>query len=539
MPFMPLTNQLLGENGVTFTRGYVSTPLCCPSRASILTGQFAHNHGVIGNRPPYGGAAMFDDTSTLATWLDQAGYHTALVGKYLNYYHLIPDTIPPGWDQWFAISSGPTRYSDYFNFTLNENGVQTDYTGTSSQTYSTNVLRDKAVAIIQSTPAGQPLFLYFSTNAPHGDNIPDPADNGKFTDLEPYRPPSYNEADVSDKPAWLRERPLYTPSELQAFDEYYRLLALALQPVDRAVQAIVQALQDTGRLSNSVIVFTTDNGYALADHRLTQKNCVYESCSKVPFLVRAPGISPRLDDHLVQNIDIPATFADFAGITPPDRVDGLSLVDLLEDPGSPWRDEILVEVHNHPYSEKRNFQALYTSQYTYVEYVTGDRELYDLTVDPDQLENQIGNTDLTGVIEQFSDRLKEYKGETDLHLSVTASGNIIGPGIPLTMTFTIVNNGSLVAVPVSLAFSLPPGMQVTSCQTSMDGFCQSGNLGANFPVIRPGQSVQVQIDGAADFALRGEIGAEVSAFSPLESDPANNQTSIILNPVQVFLPIIN
>jgi hypothetical protein len=401
------------------------------------------------------------------------------------------------------------------------------------------VLRDKAVALIHSTPVGQPLFLYFSTNAPHDNIRIDPADTGEFTNLEPYRPPSYNEADVSDKPAWLRERPLYTPSELQAFDEYYRLLASALQPVDRAVQAIVQALQETGRLSNSVIVYTTDNGYALADHRLTEKNCVYEVCSKVPFLVRAPGVSPRSDDHLVENIDISATFADFAGINHSAPVDGLSLVDLLYNPDLPWRDEILIEVHNHPYMSKRSFQALYTSQYTYVEYVTGERELYDLNIDPDQLENQIGNPDLTGVVDRLAAQLLTYKGNTDLRLSVKGPIEPFRPGALLPLTFTIENAGAIVAAPVSLVFSIPPGVRVTSCQTGSEGFCQAGNLGANFPVIRPGQSVQVQIDAAADSTLRGQIGAEVSSFSPLESDPANNGTSIILNPVQVYLPLIH
>jgi len=246
-----------------------------------------------------------------------------------------------------------------------------------------------------------------------------------------------------------------------------------------------------------------------------------------------------LDDHLVQNIDITATFADFAGINPPGPVDGLSLVDLLDDPDSPWRDEILVEVHNHPYMSKRSFQALYTSQYTYVEYVTGERELYDLNVDPDQLENQIGNPDLTGVVDRLAAQLVHYKGITDLRLSVTGPIDQFSAGIPVTLTYTIGNAGSIVAAPVSLVFSIPPWMRVTSCHTGMNGFCQAGNLGANFTVIRPGQNVQVQIDVATDSTLHGQIDAEVSAFSPLESDPANNRTSIILNPFQVYLPIIN
>jgi len=542
MPFMPLTNQLLGDNGVTFTHAYVSTPYCCPSRASLLTGLYAHNHGVIGNEAPVGGATLFDDSSTLATWLDDAGYRTGLVGKYLNDYWRVSPYVPPGWDQWFALSNRDLGVGgDYQRYTLNENGVEVNYSGTGSETYSTNVLREKAVEFIRTTPLDQPLLLYFAPNAPHTIIIPDPADAGKFADLEPYRPLSYNEADVSDKPAWLQSRPLLTGTQLEEIDALYRLQALALQPVDRAVQAIVDALEETGRLSNAVIVYTTDNGYALGDHRLTRKNCVYEICVKVPLLVRVPGLVPRTDDHLVQNIDLPVTLAGFAGITPPGPVDGDSLVNLLYDPQSLWRESVFLEVLDRPDLYIRNFQAVHTGQYVYAEYANGDRELYDLINDPDQLLNQIDNPAYNSVTTRLAEELRSYKGQTDLRIEGSRSTFTSGSRSTVNLAYTIMNDGPLMAAPLTLNISIPPGMQLISCQTAPGSFCliNSSVLEVHFRLLRPGQPEDVQIVVATEGRESVEIIAEVTAFSPLESDPTNNRVNLVLNPAQIFFPFVH
>jgi arylsulfatase A-like enzyme len=541
MPFMPLTRQLVGDQGVTFTRAYVSTPYCCPSRASILTGQFAHNHGVIGNEEPAGGAVLFDDTSTLATWIQNAGYRTGLVGKYLNEYWKLTPYIPIGWDQWFALSNRDLGVGgDYQRYSLNENGVEVHYNGTGSETYSTNVLRDKAVNFIRSTPAGQPLFLYFAPNAPHTIIIPDPADAGLFENLEPYRPPSYNEADVSDKPAWLRQINLLTGGEMQQIDDLYRLQALALQPVDRAVQAIVQALEDTGRLSNTVVIYTTDNGYALGDHRLTRKNCVYEVCVKVPLLIRAPGVIPRVDDHLVQNVDLAVTLADFAGVAPPAPVDGKSLVDLLHDPQSLWKESIFLEVLDRPNEYIRNFQAIHTGEVVYAEYANGDRELYNLAVDPDQLYNQIGNPDYASTAAQLASDLAAYKGATDL----TLTGSIEAPassGSEVTVSYTVTNDGLLVAAPLTLRLNIPSGMQLISCQAIPGGVCfeDDGSRRVRFRLLRPGESAEVRVVLTRQGFDPLLLTTEVTAFSPLESDPLDNLVDLFLNPFQMYLPIIH
>lgn len=539
--FMPLTNELIGGHGVTFTNAYVSTPFCCPSRASILTGQYAHNHGTIGNNVPFGGATLFDDSSTLATWLKNAGYRTGLIGKYLNEYFKIPQYIPPGWDQWYAFTNRSLGLTGgYLDYSLNENGIEVNYNGTGSNTYSTNVLRDKAVGFIQSTPSDQPLFLYFSTNAPHTAIVPDPVDEGLFEDLPPYRPPSYNELDISDKPSWLETQPVLSASQLAEADELYRLQVLALQSVDRAVQAIVQTLQDTRRLDNAVIIYTSDNGYSLGEHRLTRKNCVYEACIKVPLLVRAPDLTPRTDAHLVENIDLPVTMADFAGIDPPVPVDGLSIVDLLHNPEVPWREDILVEVTDRHNIWQRNFQAVHTSQYVYAEYPNGEREFYNLAIDPDQLESQIENPAYSTVVEELARRLQTYKGQTDLSLSLSASTPLIYSGKTVDFTFTVTNNGPLAAAPLILTYEVPPGMSFVSCQPGAVALCisDSSGRGVVISILRPGSDHQVEITLRSETSQPLQVTAQVSAFTPLESEPGDNTASLMFNPFRFYLPLI-
>ena len=192
----------LAGHGISFERGYVSNPLCCPSRASILTGQYSHSNGVYTNQngQPHGGFRAFDDRSTVATWLDEAGYRTAMLGKYFNGYE--GPYVPPGWDPWFATYVNGA----FYDYLATDDGVVRTY-GSDPADYGTTVLATEAVRFIESTPADTPLFLYFAPHAPHEPAMAAPGDRRAYTDLGAWRPPNYDEADVSDKPEYIRDQP--------------------------------------------------------------------------------------------------------------------------------------------------------------------------------------------------------------------------------------------------------------------------------------------------------------------------------------------
>ena len=373
---MPTVRKELAEKGVNFTNGFVVNSLCCPSRASILTGQYSHSSGVYtntGNR----GLWAFREHETVAPALQSVGYTTAYVGKYLNGYG--GTRIPPGWSRWVAFSG-----VGYYDYSLNTDGVVTD---PAPGDYSTDVLAGHAVSVIEQTPG--PFFLVFAPYAPHWPANPPPRHEHAFARLEPWRPPSYNEEDVSDKPAWVRALPPMGPDQQRDLDEFRRDQLRSLLSVDEGVARILGALEQTGRLANTLIVFTSDNGYAWGEHRRSTKMDPYEESIRVPFLVRydALGLLPRAERALALNIDLAPTFAQVAGAYLP-LADGQSLVPLLTTPGLPWRTDFLVE-HLRASATARmpTYCARRTTNSLYVSYETGEEEFYDLVADPYQLRN--------------------------------------------------------------------------------------------------------------------------------------------------------
>jgi arylsulfatase A-like enzyme len=439
LPYMPLTYGHLAGHGVEFTNAFTSISLCCPSRATMLTGLYAHHHGVLDNDPSrQGGAPNFNDSSTLATWLQQAGYRTGLYGKYLNFYHQLTPWpyVPPGWSEWHALKADGFNY---YNYTLVENGVEVPY-GSQPADYSTDVLATKAVSFIEGTPAGTPLFLYFTPFAPHHPYTPGPNDS---VSLPLWRPPSYNEPDVSDKPAWVQLGPAMSATIQAATDATRNNQVASLFSVDRAVDAIVAALQRTGRLSNAVVVFTSDNGFTWGEHRMPEdKACVYEECNRIPLLVRAPGLSPRTEASLISHVDLAATVAEFAGVTPPYRTDGASLVGLLHNPG-PWREEFLMEkLQGIPgaagsLGDLNRYYAVRTDRYVYAEYFNGDQEFYDLTIDPYQLDNRVTDPSYAAIISNLRGRLNELKNPPDVLPPVLSNGQPSGTLPAGTMQATL------------------------------------------------------------------------------------------------------
>jgi N-acetylglucosamine-6-sulfatase len=379
---MPTVQRELVAKGVTFTNAFATNPLCCPSRASILTGRYSHSTGVYNNAGQHGGWARFrdDEGSTVATWLRSAGYRTGFFGKYLNNYS--GTFVPPGWTHWVAFS--PVNYYDYG---LNVNGAM-EWHGRAPDDYSTDVLADAAVSFVRGAAPG-PLLVVLAPFAPHGPSTPAVRHEGTFSGLAPWRPPGYNEADVSDKPAWLRGYAPLTVSEQANLDNVRRHQLESLLAVDDAVGALLSALDDTGRLGNAMIVFTSDNGLLWGEHRWTSKVVPYEESIRVPLVVRFDPLArgPTRSGRLVTNVDLAPTFAQIAGVGAP-RAEGRSILGPLSAPESPWRRDFLLESRNGPPNPLvPSYCALRTPVYSYVQYGTGEEELYDLRTDPSQLGN--------------------------------------------------------------------------------------------------------------------------------------------------------
>ncbi|HJP66442.1 MAG TPA: sulfatase, partial [Actinomycetota bacterium] len=384
---MPHVRALLGGHGMTFRNAFATTALCCPSRASILTGKTSRHTGVYQNVMPHGGVLAFDDHSTLATWLHAVGYTNAYIGKYLNSYWLAEHHIPPGWDEWNAITTRPTIR--YFDYTVNENGRLVDY-GEGNENYSTTVLEGLALRFLRD--AQPPFFLHFSPIAPHTPVVPAAIDDGRYRSIPPLSAPSFNEQDVSDKP-WGRLHPPLTPGQVAEQNAIRQDSLEALQSVDRAVAAMVRVLAERDQLYNTVIVFMSDNGLMLGEHRLQQKIWPYEEAIRVPLVIRAPWIpAPQFNSDLVLNIDIAPTLAELAGVKA-DHPDGRSLMPFLRGDHPPWRQSFLEEFlgpNQLNIGGPPGFNAIRTKRYLYVEYRTGWRELYDLDADPYQDQNLAG-----------------------------------------------------------------------------------------------------------------------------------------------------
>ncbi|HEX7248181.1 MAG TPA: sulfatase [Actinomycetota bacterium] len=381
---MPTVSNLLAGRGTTFEQAFVVNPLCCPSRASILTGNYSHTTGVYQQGPPHGGFEAFDDSSTLATWLSGRGYETGLFGKYIDSYQhdALIGYVPPGWSRWQAFV-----HSQYVDYSLTHDGTIVRY-GDEPADYATTVLGDAAEEFIRQADA--PFFVEFAPPAPHAPAVVEAQYAKQFADLPPWRPPSFNEASVEDKPAYMRALPPLTPDRIAALDWRRRLQLESLLSVDREVGDLLTALQETGHLDDTIVIYTSDNGVMLGEHRWDKKEVPYEESIRVPLIVRddSLAVGPSVDDHLVLNIDIAPTIAERAGVDV--ETDGVSLMPLLRrDASVPWRTRFLVE-HLERTNPVPTYCAIRTEQHVLVEYVTGERELYDLVADPYQLENVAG-----------------------------------------------------------------------------------------------------------------------------------------------------
>jgi len=413
LPYMPNVRRLQAR-GTTFSNYFVTDSLCCPSRASILTGQYPHNTGIFRNTGADGGFLAFYarglEQQTYATSLQAAGYRTALMGKYLNQYSpsrirtaLGGPYVPPGWTDWTVAGDGYRG----FGYRLART-VRVVRHGFRARDYLTNVLARQGLEFVGDSVAERaPFMLNVWTFAPHAPAIPAPRDARRFAGLTAPRDPSFDEADMSDKPAWLSGHRALSAEETGRIDATFRDRVRTVQAVDRMLGRLQRRLRALRVARNTYIVFSSDNGYHLGQHRLTPgKLTAYDTDVRVPLIVTGPGVpAGRTVDAMTENVDLCPTFAELAGAPAPANADGRSLVPLLRGgrtaatAAAGWRDAVLIEHHGNvggpndpdaPPAGSGNppsYEALRAKDALYVEYADGGRELYDVAADPFQLRN--------------------------------------------------------------------------------------------------------------------------------------------------------
>ena len=411
---MKHTRRLIARRGTKFVNAYVTTPKCCPSRATFHTGLYTHNHGVIANDGPRGGARGFNRTirpaKTLAVRLKRAGYRTGYVGKYINN----PEgdgifNVPRGWDQWFEMVSG-TTYRMY-DYVVNANGQARRY-GSSRRDYQTDVLARRAGRFItQSAGARRPFFLMLGTVAPHrdarlgwrGSPVAAPRHASRFRHSRMRRSPSFNERNMRDKPRFIR-RPRMRKSRRREIRTHYRRRLASLLAVDDGVKRIVKRLRRAGELRTTVLLFTSDNGSLLGEHRLLGKGRAYEEATRVPLLLRGPGI-PRgkRRTQIVGNVDLAPTILDISRGRR-HGMDGRSLLPLARNPSKGRGRALLIEVLKG--SGDRPFRALRRGDYVLIDHRGPANELYDLDADPFQLVNRYKDPAYRPVRRELRPRLR-------------------------------------------------------------------------------------------------------------------------------------
>ncbi len=391
--WMDAVGQSIIGQGTRFANGMIPTSVCCPSRASLLTGSFAHSTGVWSNGrsddiPDTGGWPVFHasglEDRTLATWLQEAGYRTVLIGKYLNGYDRSPvGYVPPGWTTWHAFAEANGAYFDYR--LRHADGSETTH-GHDAAAYSTDVLARIAVRTVREAPRYQPLFLMFTPYAVHGPTTPAPRHVGTAT-LGPFLGPNINEPDMSDKPPWVAQLPMVS---IDRITRLRRDTQETLRSVDEAVAALLGAFKQYRDIDDTLVIFTSDNGHLWGEHRLRGKNMSYNVSSRVPLAMRWPGhFDPGSEDRrLALNVDVTATIAEAAELTPPSEVEGLSLLGSAEREGFALESPV---TDGHDGSGQRVARPGYcgyrTRRFAYVRYSGGIEELYDYREDPFELTN--------------------------------------------------------------------------------------------------------------------------------------------------------
>lgn len=397
--YMPRVAKMRAD-GATFSNYFVTDSLCCPSRASILTGRYPHNTGIFTNSGNDGGYLSFvgrgHEDATFATALSGAGYRTAMLGKYLNGYQPNEHEPASGWTQW-TVAGGGYRG---FNYNLNQNGSVVHH-GNMPADYLTDVLSETAVDFIAQS-ASTPFLIEIATFTPHGPFIPAPRDDDAFPGLTAPRGAAFDAAPGERAPAWLKAIPPLSDADKAKIDRNFRQRAQTLLAIDKMIGDLQTAVAAIGQQDNTYFIFSSDNGFHMGEYRLMPgKMTAYDTDIRVPLIITGPRIAAgRSIDAIAENIDLCPTFIDLTGAAPLPDVDGRSLAPLLRgEKPTDWRGAALVEHHgpvqdpddpDAPVGRGGNpptYAAIRTPKFLYVEYATGEKEYHDLESDPDQLRN--------------------------------------------------------------------------------------------------------------------------------------------------------
>lgn len=396
--YMPATQNLIFDQGVTFTRSYISTSACCPSRSSILTGLYSRNHKVFRNT----------DSLTRNTFVHQlrrAGYYTGMVGKYLNSWDGSPR---PEFLFWSVFTFGSATY---FRPEVNVQGSLVRRPG-----YLTDILRDDALTFLSKVERQKrPFLLVFAPFAPHAPALPSEEDRSAFSELNTYSAPSLGLTKQPGKPHWYAARAADTPERLESLMRFRRKQLQSNLAVDRAVEQLLAKLDSMGARENTFVLFMSDNGILWGEHGLTGKACAYEEATRVPMAIRYPrdGAAGHYFNHIVGNIDIAPTIYELAQTPSPYPMDGVSLLPALRGGSEPVREDLLLEGRIRS-GNRRPYRALHTGTLVYIENEGASAELYDLSVDPYQLDNKIGSPDYVSIRLELESRMKAKYGRSGL-----------------------------------------------------------------------------------------------------------------------------
>jgi N-acetylglucosamine-6-sulfatase len=353
--YMPRVQAMMDE-GMSFDRYVATNSLCCPSRATILTGRYSHSTGIYRNQPPDGGFETFrtiEERSTFATSLQAAGYRTAMMGKYLNGYRPASRYVPPGWTEW-AVAGEAYRSFDYQLAVKGLAGqpAQTIRHGRGADDYLTDVIHTRGRRFIrESVRAGRPFLLKLAPYMPHAPFTPAPRDRFRFPSVKAPRTELFNAPQLEHPPDWLPTAPL-TPGEIARIDRDYRKRVQSVQSIDRMIGTIRNQLDRLGVADDTYVIFTSDNGFHMGERRLAAgKQGAWDHDIRVPLVVVGPGVPAGASNtRLAANVDLRPTLEELAGVRSPKRVEGRSLVSLLlQRPVLSWRDMTLVEHHGPPH----------------------------------------------------------------------------------------------------------------------------------------------------------------------------------------------
>jgi arylsulfatase A-like enzyme len=439
---MQYTLDLLASEGTNFVNSFVPTALSGPSRASLFTGMYAHNHGIFDQLSPLGGDPNFDEHDNLAVWLHDSGYRTGWFGKVHTAEGIREvDTslhVPPGWDDYHALVAFPPSaghsYGWFYHAVTNKNGVAVTHP---IREYSTDILASDAVSFLNNSQSGNPFFVYFAPFSGHSPYTPAERHGNEFQDLTFERPPNFNQIEAD----FNARNPLSTDSA-ESFDEIRRNHRRSLLSVDEAIRDMYQAIAQSGELDNTVFVFTADNGLFWGEHAIVEaKNSPYEEAIRVPLIIR-DGRDPvgRVSNDLVLNIDVAPTFMEMAGIAHATPRDGLSLNRAIGGAPELLRDAVFLENHWVPgYNWDRwgfgpSVQGVRTHQWKYLEYASGRRQLFDLVADPYEINNLAYQSEYASVVNQLAQRLNQLRPEPKAGPVITApTGEWLtsGNGLPV------------------------------------------------------------------------------------------------------------